>query len=176
MNRPTVPGEDRTSPSSPVAYRTVEGWLASAHPSPGTVRDEWGSAAKVALIPLGQGFEAVRILEGVVHAVARSDEPSAVGTWLARRLGGPVIHDPGFRRYYALVPPGTAGAWPARGAECLSEGTYLGVPRPDRTELDEFTLASYWSVPVARPGHLCRTADVKELVILGRALTDEDES
>ncbi|MEV0635862.1 hypothetical protein AB0I77_12970 [Streptomyces sp. NPDC050619] len=140
------------------------------------MRNEWSSAAKLALIPLGKTFDTVRIHEPVVHSAAQSDESSTLGPWLARHLRGPVIHDPGFRRYYVLVPPGTAPAWTARNTECLSDGTYLGVPRTDRTELDEYTRASYWSVPMARPGALCQAADVLQVVLMGHVLTDEDES
>ncbi|MEV5314026.1 hypothetical protein [Streptomyces sp. NPDC052610] len=92
---------------------------------------------------------------------------------LARRLrGGPVIHDPGFGRYYALVPPGTAQLWLAPPAECLGEGTYLGVPRADRTEPHEPT-PSYWAVPVHRPRRLCSAADVHALVAAGATVEDE---
>jgi hypothetical protein len=89
--------------------------------------------------------------------------------------GGPVIHDPGFRRYYALVPPSTARTWREPAAECLSDGTYLGVPRSDRIEYDEQTRASYWVVPMARPGRLCMPADVLALVMAGRCIDGEDE-
>ncbi|MEV0639137.1 hypothetical protein AB0I77_30220 [Streptomyces sp. NPDC050619] len=163
--------------SSPSPRGSVEGWLASAHPSPVTARSEWGSAARLALIPLGSRFEAVRLPEGIVHGAAGSDALSIVSDRLAQYLcGGPVIHDPGFRRYYALVPPGTAQAWLAPVAECLGEDTYLGVPRADRTEPDEQTLASYWVVPMARPGRLCKAADVLALVMRGDSSADEDES
>ncbi|WKX09262.1 hypothetical protein [Streptomyces sp. NL15-2K] len=175
MRNATVPAGPPTSPPFPSPGGPVERWLASAHPSPETVRNEWISAGKLALIPLGKTFDAVRIPEPVVYSAAQSNEPSTVGPWLARHLHGPVIHDPGFRRYYALVPPGTAPAWAARSTECLSDGTYLGVPRTDRTELDEHTQASYWSVPMARPGDLCRTADVLELVLLGHVLADDED-
>jgi hypothetical protein len=98
------------------------------------------------------------------------------GDRLAQYLeDGPVIHDPGFRRYYVLVPPGTAETWGTTVAECLGEGTYLGVPRVDRTELDEHTQASYWVLPVTRPGHLCKPADVLALAMAGGCVTDADE-
>ncbi|MET9134692.1 hypothetical protein [Streptomyces antibioticus] len=142
--------------------------MASAHPSPDMVWDEWSSVAKLALIPLGQNFEAIRVAEDVVHNAVMSDEPPTVGARLARDLRGPVIHDPGFRRYYALVPVGTSPEWTASGTDCLSVGTYLGVPRTDRTETHESTRGSCWSVPMTRPGHLCRAEDVLALVTAGR--------
>lgn len=173
MGESTAQHRTRTSPPSSLQRGTAEDWMASAHPSPGVVRDEWSSTAKLALIPFGQSFEAIRIPEHLVHAAVMSDEPPAVSARLAQHLRGPVIHDPGFRRYYALVPVGTSPEWPASDAECLSTGAYLGVPRTDRTETDEHTRASYWSVSMARPGHLCRAEDVLALVIAGRGPDDE---
>ncbi|MGW0862400.1 hypothetical protein [Streptomyces sp. NPDC002611] len=140
------------------------------------MRDEWDSAAKLAMIPLGRLFDAVRIPEGVVHAATGSEEPSIIAAGLSRCLNGPVIHDPGFGRYYALVPPGTAKEWPSPLAECLTEGTFLGVPPVHRAELTELRQASYWSVPMSRAGALCRAADVLALVVAGgcRAAGDEE--
>lgn len=156
---------------------TVEEWLASAHPSPSTVCEEWDSIAQLALIPLGRGFEAVRIHEDIVHGFAGSDDSATVSARLAESLnGGPVIRDPGFHRYYALVPPGTAEAWRTLVAECISAGTYLGVPRADRVESNGGTRTSYWSVPMSRPNGLCTAADVLALVKVGHGLAREDES
>jgi hypothetical protein len=153
-------------------------WLASAHPSPDTIRREWSSAAKLALIPLGRAFDAVRLADGVVHRAVGSDDSCVAGDRLAQYLeDGPVIHDPGFRRYYVLVPPGTAETWRTPVAECLGEGTYLGVPRVDRVELEQHTQASsYWVLPMTRPGHLCQPAEVLALAMAGGCVTDEDES
>lgn len=171
------PGTACPSPASSSRCGTVERWLASAHPSPDTARGEWSAAAKLALIPLGRIFEAVRLPDRIVHRAVGSADPSTVSDRLAQRLsGGPVIHDPGFRRYYALVPPGSTGKWLMPVAEGLGEGTYLGVPRADRTELDEETRASYWAVPMTRPGRLCTAADVLALVAAGGCLGDDDEA
>lgn len=157
-------------------YSTEE-WLASAHPSPSTVREEWGSIAQLALIPLGRSFEAVRIHEDIVHGFAGSDDPATVSARLAESLNsGPVIRDPGFHRYYALVPPGTAEVWRSPVAECITAGTYLGVPRADRVESNGGTRTSYWSVPMSRPNGLCTAADVLALVKVGHGLAREDES
>jgi hypothetical protein len=173
----TVRGAGRTSLASPFHCGTVEEWLASAHPSPDMARREWSSPAKLALIPLGKAFEAVRLPERIVHRAVACADPHGVSDRLARCLGsGPVIHDRGFRRYYALVPPGSAQAWCQPTVECLTEGTHLGVPRVDRTEFDERTHASYWAVRVAGPGHLCTAADVLALAMAGLGPTDEDES
>jgi hypothetical protein len=129
------------------------------------------------VIPLGKVFEAVRLPERVVHRAVASVERYTVSDRLARCLGGaPVIHDPGLRRYYALVPPGTARTWCEPVAECLGEGTHLGVPRDDRTEFEEQTQASYWAVPMLRPGRLCAVADVQALVRARGCPGEEDES
>ncbi|MGW0495166.1 hypothetical protein ACWD0Z_06935 [Streptomyces sp. NPDC003007] len=109
------------------------------------------------MIPLGHSFDAVRIPADVVHAATGSTDRSVVEARLAQCLNdGPVIHDPGFARYYALVPPGTADEWPSPVVECLGEGTYLGVPRVDRIDLEEETQALYWSVVISRVGVLCK--------------------
>jgi hypothetical protein len=128
------------------------------------------------MIPLGHSFDAVRIPANVVHAATGSTDPSVVEVRLAQYLdNGPVIHDPAFARYYALVPPGTADEWPSPVVECLGEGTYLGVPRVDRIDLDEETRASYWSVVIPRVGVLCEAADVVALVMAGGCLSDDEE-
>ncbi|MFF8872674.1 hypothetical protein [Streptomyces massasporeus] len=177
MAETTVRAASGTVPVSSPSPGTVERWLASAHPSPGIAFREWGSVAKLALIPLGRRFEAVRIPQDVVQRASGSGTRPVTPAWLAHYLNsGPVIHDPGFRRYYALVPPGTARTWCAPVAECLGGGTYLGVPRADRIGLDEHARASYWAVPMLRPGRLCVAADVLALAMAGGCLGDEDES
>ncbi|MFI7020479.1 hypothetical protein [Streptomyces sp. NPDC050164] len=112
-----------------------------------------------------------------MHRAFSGYDSSTMSDQLALLLGdGPVIHDPGFRRYYALVPHGTAKTWGTPAAECLGEGTYPGVPRADQTESDVHTQASYWALPMTRPGHLCRPADVLALVMVGGCADEEDES
>ncbi|MFE6365813.1 hypothetical protein ACFVP3_38265 [Streptomyces sp. NPDC057806] len=174
MTNSTVP--NGTLPAgSPPSTRSVAAWLASAHPSPDTVREAWDTEARLALIPLGKLFDAVRIAESLVHGVAETTDPATVNSWLGWRFNGrPVIHDPAGRRYYALVPPGTACGWRARAAACLGEGTYLGVPRTDLTDLEEHASGSYWVVPLARPGRLCTTADVLTFVTAAGSLARED--
>ncbi|MER7405740.1 hypothetical protein ABT373_25445 [Streptomyces sp. NPDC000070] len=172
-------GAKARTQSGPPSWGTISGWLISGHPSPSTARKEWDSAAGLAMIPLGHAFDAVRIPAGIVHAATGSTDPSVVEARLAQYLDdGPVIHDPGFARYYALVPPGTADEWPSPVVECLGEGTYLGVPRVDRIDLDEEAPASYWSVVIPRPGVLCKAADVVALVMAGgcRSVDEDDES
>ncbi|MFC9932446.1 hypothetical protein [Streptomyces sp. NPDC127190] len=133
--------------------------------------------AKLALIPLGVRFDAVRLPDAIVHAAAGSEEPAVVRARLTDYLaGGPVVHDPRGRRYYALVPPGTTAGWVSPVVECLGTGTYLGVPPIDFTAFDGRTLSSYWAVPVAFVGALCRPADVLALVMVGGVLGSEDEA
>ncbi|WP_234310763.1 MULTISPECIES: hypothetical protein [unclassified Streptomyces] len=176
MTETRFPGDFCPSPASGPGRGTAERWLAYAHPSPDTALGEWNSAANLALIPLGRFFEAVRLPEPIVHGAVAAADPYTVSDRLGRCLGGgPVIHDPGFRRYYALVPPGTARTWREPAVECLGDGTYLGVPRSDRTEYDEQTQASYWPVPMTRPGRLSSAVDVLALVMAGRCLEGEDE-
>jgi hypothetical protein len=175
MTNTTTPGETRTSPPRWPHPQTISGWLASGHPSPSTALREWDSAARLAMIPLGHTFDAVRIPAELVHAAIRSVDQAVVEARLSQYFNGPVIHDPGFRRYYALVPCDTARVAMPTGAECLSEGAWLGVPRWDRIDFDEETQASYWSVPLPRPGILCNAADVLDLVNLGAALTDDED-
>lgn len=152
-------------------------WLTaiSSASSHDRIRMEWQQHG-VALLPLGSFFEAVRIPAAVAQLTLSSGNWCVVADRLAEHLqGGPVIDDLRGRRYYALVPPGTAENWRAPAAQCLGEGTYLGVPRPDLTALDQRTLCSYWAVPMSRPGKLCRVSDVLTLVMVGGLLADEDD-
>ncbi|MCL7425398.1 hypothetical protein [Streptomyces sp. YS415] len=141
------------------------------------MRREWDSDTRLALIPLGKLFDAVRISESLVHSAAEVSEPSTVNVWLGWRFNGrPVIHDPAGRRYYALVPPGSAHGWGAPAAPCLGDGTYLGVPRVDLAEVEEHAEGSYWAVPVTRPGWLCKTADVLTFAMVAGGLSRKDDS
>lgn len=154
--------------------QTVEEWLLSGHPSPRLARAEWRAHGLV-LLPLGTLFSAVRIPGRVVQAVAASADPLDVDQILDEVLdGGPVVCDAHGPRYYALVParvPRTwqaaADEWRAGGVECLGHGTYLGVPPPDAVEFPVRGLSSYWSVPVATAGKLCRPLAVARLVAAG---------
>ncbi|MBC2902506.1 hypothetical protein [Streptomyces cupreus] len=174
MTNSTAPNGTFT-PGSPPPAHAIEAWLASAHASPAAVRRGWDTTARLALVPLGRLFDAVRVPAAVAHQAFASHDQSVVARRLARHLhGGPVIHDPAGRRYYALVPPGTSQEWRAPAVQCLGEGTYLGVPRPELTELDQGTLCSYWAVPVTRPGKLCQVSDVLTVAMAGGLLADED--
>ncbi|MER5561409.1 hypothetical protein ABT071_22695 [Streptomyces sp. NPDC002506] len=56
----------------------------------------------------------------------------------------------------------------ARTPEYLGLGCFLGVPRVGDDQPDE--LASYWFVPMARPGALCDPIRLLDLVETGTAV------
>ncbi|MFI8216731.1 hypothetical protein [Streptomyces sp. NPDC085932] len=102
-------------------------------------------------------------------------------TFLAETLGGgPVVCDPRFSRYYALVSAGlpetlrqVANAWTALDVHCLGRDSYLGVPRPDVARRDH-TLASYWSVPMDSATELCALVAVARLIATGWQCLDPE--
>ncbi|MFE6408540.1 hypothetical protein ACFVOR_16575 [Streptomyces sp. NPDC057837] len=159
-------------------------WLLSTLPAPQRelARREWQSH-EVAMLPLGGLFSAVRLPARLVAAVAERMEMAALDAFLAQALdGGPVICDPHFARYYALVPasmPRTwhqaADDWRTRDIDCLGRGTYLGVPRPDVVH-SVHGRASYWAVPMDSPASLCSPLEVARLIAAGwRTLGTEPE-
>jgi hypothetical protein len=129
----------------PTADRRLasEHWLLATLPASNRdrARLEW-QQHEVTMLPLGSLFSAVRIPGALVAALAGSAEPAHLDEFLRETLdGGPVICDPHFLRYYALVPASMPRTWHralddwrARGVDCLGRGTYLGVPRPDAVE------------------------------------------
>lgn len=160
-----------------------EHWLLSALPA--TLRDrarlEWRQH-RVAILPLGGLFSAVRIPELLLTALSPGTEADCVDEFLAEALGGgPVICDPRFSRYFALVParmPATlrqmADTWRGLEVACLGRGSYLGVPRPDVVNR-ELALASYWSVPMDWAAVLlCSPLTVARLIAAGRHCVDTE--
>ncbi len=153
----------------------TEHWLLSAHPAPTRARREW-TDHKMALLPLGTLFSAVRIPQSLVLAVVGRAPHAEVDTFLAEALNdGPVICDPRGHRYYALVPGSMPAKWSAAAEEwlglgvgCLGRGTYLGVPRLDVEELDPEAWMSYWSVPILSAGDLCAPLAVARLLAAGK--------
>lgn len=155
----------------------TERWLLSSlvGASRDQARAEW-QALGMTLLPLGAHFSAVRIPGVLVQAAARSHDRPTMVVRLTECLRGPVIHDPCFDRYYALVPTSPDQVRIA-GTEYLSDGAYLGVPRTDHTEIDAEVLISYWAVPPTRPHTLCSLTAVREFVLLGHIATgDNDQS
>lgn len=151
--------------AGPRLRNAVGRWLLAAAPDTRRARHEW-SAHGVALLRCGGVFDAVRVPVTLVHAVADTAEPGAVGAFLAEFLdGGPVFF--GVKNYYALTTAGDARTWTLPESDYLGSGAFLGVPAADRTGPD--VCGSYWSVPVGRPGAVCATEDVARLVLVGRA-------
>ncbi|QFQ98578.1 hypothetical protein F9278_23150 [Streptomyces phaeolivaceus] len=165
----------------------TEHWLLATHPTPEQARREWSEPGKVALLPLGTLFSAVRLPGRLVLAVAGGKAPSRdVDALLDEVLeGGPVICDVQGPRYYALVPGSTPEKfrqaleeWRPLGVDCLGRGTYLGVPRVDAVEFDPQACASYWSVPMSSAATLCTPLNVARLIAAGKRVLEEaaDES
>ncbi|GGX26636.1 hypothetical protein [Streptomyces lomondensis] len=154
----------------------TEHWLLATLPAPlrDRARSEW-EQHRVAMLPLGGLFSAVRIPERLLTALSISTEAGCLDEFLAEALGGgPVICDPRFSRYYALVPAGMpatlhqmAKAWRALEVDCLGRGSYLGVPRLDAVS-GEYVFASYWSVPMHSAAVLCNPLTVARLIAAGR--------
>ncbi|MEU6510004.1 hypothetical protein [Streptomyces sp. NPDC046942] len=161
-----------------------EHWLMATCPASGheRIRAEW-QENKVALLPLGTLFSAVRIPGRLIFATALTEDFEEVDAFLDDALkGGPVICDPHSRRYYALVPASMARTWHKAAdewrakadVEVLGSGTYLGVPRLDLTEFDPQGHVSYWSVPMASAAALCAPLTVARLIAAGQHATPDD--
>ncbi|MEV4784413.1 hypothetical protein AB0K53_02940 [Streptomyces tuirus] len=135
----------------------------------------------MALLPMGGLFSAVRMPEYLLTALSGGAETACVDDFLAEALGGgPVICDPRFSRYYALVPadvPTTphrmADTWHALGVSCLGRGSHLGVPRLDAVD-SRRPSASYWSVPLNSAAMLCTPLMVARLIAAGRSCVDTE--
>ncbi|MEU6279897.1 hypothetical protein [Streptomyces sp. NPDC047028] len=152
--------------------RAIEDWLLSTHPAPGRARREW-QEYKVALVPLGKLFAAVRIPGQVLHGLAGSAEWGEVDAFLDDVLdGGAAICDPHGPRYYVLVPAGMPAAWgqaaeawrTVLGACVLGRDTYLGVPRVTEVDFTPRACVSYWAVPMTSPAALCAPLGVARLL------------
>ncbi|MFV8130845.1 hypothetical protein [Streptomyces syringium] len=114
-------------------------WLISREVHPSVGREAW-MRDEPAVIRTGIHFEAVRLPADLVHGLAATVADEAVSRQSVERafhgvgIHGAVIADPARRRYYALVPPGTAEEWADLGFECLGRDHYLGVPAAHRAE------------------------------------------
>ncbi|WP_266978452.1 hypothetical protein [Streptomyces sp. NBC_01669] len=148
----------------------VSHWLLAAAEDMKAARREWEGTG-IALLRCGGLFAAIRIPAGIVQAAAGTEDPKRIGVYLDEAVHGPVFIDTSSQRYYALVPASTPRLpqWADRkvpDAECLGSGCFLGVPRPQRTEPEQFR--SYWCVPMDGPGALCSPDAVSQLVAYGR--------
>ncbi|MYR60232.1 hypothetical protein GTY54_29705 [Streptomyces sp. SID625] len=160
----------------PAADRRLaaEHWLLSTRPDVRQARLEWAEHG-AALLPLGTLFSAVRIPAVLVQALAGSSTLAEIDAFLAEALhGDPVICDPRWGTYYALVPAsvpatwrGAVDDWRSQDVECLGRGTYLGVPSLSATSCRGVGAGSYWSVPMASPAELCAPLTVGRLIAAG---------
>ncbi|MEV7087651.1 DUF6415 family natural product biosynthesis protein [Streptomyces sp. NPDC093085] len=142
------------------AAAAIGRWLASSIRDPESAYRDWRDG-RPAVLALGVQFDAVKLPQRLVNAAAGAPERSAVTTVLAP-LGGPVIWSPpGW--YLALVPAGTAAGWDLPYAGALGQGTYLTVPRPDRTG----PAGIHWAVPPAHARTLCSPGAVARLLADG---------
>ncbi|GGR32699.1 hypothetical protein [Streptomyces netropsis] len=85
--------------------------------------------------------------------------PRYLGLAAAAHLGdalGTVIVEPGERRMYVLVPPGTAGRWDFPDTHALGEDSYLPLPPASRSEPP----GPYWLTP---PGYRWKLTDPDDL-------------
>ena len=162
---------------------TVAAWLARGDKNPAQILEQWADRG-MAIITLGRSYSAVRIPASLLHTVVGSAERQDVDSFLAESLRGPVICDPGGRRYYALVPPRMIPVWKphvedrwrALGVELLGADVSLGVPRPG-TVFNAETYRSYWAVPMSVAGNLCAQLDVTQLLgAASRAMAEELET
>ncbi|WP_405505944.1 hypothetical protein [Streptomyces purpurascens] len=162
----------------PTADRRLasEHWLLATLPAPSRdrARLEWDQH-QVTLLPLGTLFSAVRIPGRLLVALTGITEAPKLDQFLRETLdGGPVICDPRFRRYYALVPASMPRTWyqalddwRAMDVDCLGRGSYLGVPRVDAVQWTR-PRATYWSAPMDLPSALCSPVEVARLIAAGR--------
>ncbi|MFI2209610.1 hypothetical protein [Streptomyces sp. NPDC020141] len=142
-------------------------WLAASLREPQTALHGW-RADPITMLPTGRLFDAVRIPGKLVHAAIGATDHAPVSAGLEKTLAGPVISDS--RWYYALVPPHTSETWTSGLAQCLGQGAWLTVPRPDHTQ-DTGTRV-HWCTPMTNPGRLCDPPAVAALIDHGhKALT-----
>ncbi|WP_399926659.1 hypothetical protein [Streptomyces kanamyceticus] len=150
----------------------LSAWFAHSQSAPEHAFWEWKESG-VALLPLGNRFDAVRLPEALVQAAVGATAPQQVAVRLARLVEGPVVYDGRALggSYYALTKPSRTRAWQHQdSAPRLSSGTYLGVPRLDRTGPP----GTYWLVHPRFEGDLCEPAAVAALIGLGPD-TDDGE-
>ncbi len=147
----------------------IHDWLAASLNKPSNAYRQW-SESTLAGLALGRQFSAVRLADELVYAPATSGGPAAASAIL-RPLGGPVIHAPHSRAFYALVPSSPPIQDLGPYAAHLGLGCYLGVPRLSDNRPDR--LASYWVIPPSAPGALCDPDRVIGLIEARSAALDE---
>ncbi|MEU1019262.1 hypothetical protein [Streptomyces sp. NPDC005898] len=151
----------------------IEDWLAHAG-RPEQARREWADTG-VALLPLGQRFEAARLPARLVLAAVDTYDPLEITERLTRFLNGPAFFDGRAMggTFYALMQPHRAGqVWKYQDvAPRLGANTYLGVPRMERVKPP----GTHWVAPPRFPGDLCEPATVEALIGFGLSITQEAE-
>lgn len=104
----------------PAAPDAAAAWLAKVHPDR-THAAQWIRSAGLVLLPLGVRWSAVK-----------ADEHDGLAA--AADVSGPVIHDPGGRTVYFLVPVAAGETWACPRTELLGVACWLAVPAPRTTE------------------------------------------
>ncbi|MFH8292718.1 hypothetical protein [Streptomyces sp. NPDC018059] len=164
--------ESTALPPASVLVTALSVWFAHSQSAPEHAFWEWKESG-VALLPLGSRFDAVRLPEALVQAAVGATALQEIAVRLARLIEGPVIYDGRTLggSYYALTKPSRTRAWQHQDrAPRLSIGTYLGVPRLDRTGAP----GTYWLVRPRFEGDLCEPAAVAALIDLGRSAGEEE--
>lgn len=141
----------------------VARWLANTARDPDIPEQDWYEG-RPAVLPTGVHFDVVKMHPDPVHAALGTTVQARVSEALGRMLDGPVICHPR-AWYYVLVPTGTAEVWPSPYGVALRPGTWLGVPRVDRT--GPSLIAPYWAIAPARPRHLATVTSVAALLRTG---------
>ncbi|MEV7191222.1 hypothetical protein AB0N81_05350 [Streptomyces sp. NPDC093510] len=157
---------------APAAAATLSAWFAHSRLASEQACREWAESG-VALLPLGGRFDAVRLPEALVQAALGVIARQAVAARLAWLVEGPVVYDGRTLggSYYALMKPCRSRVWKHQDcAPRLSRGTYLGVPRLDRTEPP----GPYWIVRPRFAGDLCEPATVAAVIGLGQSTDGGD--
>ncbi|MEN8649622.1 hypothetical protein ABCR94_02955 [Streptomyces sp. 21So2-11] len=142
----------RTTTTSATPNATAD-WLARALRIPSVAHAEWAERG-VALLPLGERYDAVRIPAEVMRAARPDPLPDILG---------PVVLDPYASHFYALVPPGTTHSWRSPLARCLGRGAWLGVPHVERTQPPGL----HWVAPMETAGALCSPTALSDLISKG---------
>lgn len=183
---PVAPVHDVPVPpaSGGLPVELVEEWLLSALPAEAhrTARLDWDRHGAV-FLPLGALFSAVRLPEAIVGAFTGGRwEPQRQADWLAEALeAGPVIAEPRYHRWYALVPAGVPTTWRDavtdwrdQDVEVLGRGFHLGVPPLTATAYVSAD-RSFWASPMCGAGVLCAPLTVARVIAAGVHAMGRDE-
>ncbi|MFJ2514713.1 hypothetical protein ACIQJX_34915 [Streptomyces griseoviridis] len=162
----------------------AEEWLLSSLPAEAhrAARLDWERTG-VAILPLGVLFSAVRLPDAIVGAFTGDQwDPQGQAAWLAEALeGGPVIADPRYHRWYALVPASVPTTWRDavtdwrdQDVEVLGRGFHLGVPPLTATAYVSAG-RSFWASPMSSAGVLCAPLTVARVIAAGIHAMGGDE-